>query len=156
MDTVLPVTELNEQVRQKATIAIRRLERLVEETQTVFVWNNLFFRDQDGCYYATFHDYIDIQPDCFRTPGHFRLSLYWIGNEIGVASDIHQEVGYNIGLIDSAGRQWMFISEVVVECTSQTAAAGNMLPLHVSSDMTSIYEDHEYTEENHVTTGHTA
>ena len=101
-----PIMEMNDEVREKATCAIRRLEALVAEPQSIFVWNNLFFRDDDGAYYATLHDFIDIQPDCFRTAGPLRVSLYWINDEIAAASDIHVEVGYEIGFVDNTGRQW--------------------------------------------------
>ena len=111
MVSLRPVTNLDEQVRHKATLAIRRLERLLEEPQSIFVWNNVFFRDRHGCYYATLHDYLDLQPDCFRTPGSFRVSLYWIGERIGAQSDIHCEAGYTIGIIDNEGRQWIVKSK---------------------------------------------
>ena len=88
------ITVLNEDIRQKATAAIRKLEEQLWSGDETWVWNNLFFKGEDGGHYATLHDiaYKGCTTDAFRTAGPYRVTLWQTG--IGVSALLQDFEGY--------------------------------------------------------------
>lgn len=121
MAMLQPVTELNEEIRSKATLTILELEKYGELGDSTLIWNNLFFRHPDGTYYATFHDiaYDEGHPYWLRSnKGTMEVKLWWVEGEIlatGNLDDEDSDLTGGEGWIDSGQRRWTLIGLQEVE-----------------------------------------
>ena len=50
MKTLEAVTELSAAIQKKAVVAVHYLKRNIAESEAEFLWNELFFRDDNSIY----------------------------------------------------------------------------------------------------------